>query len=205
MKNAKHFTSTDPGVGLLLKIHMNVRVSVFHCLFREKNLANSFPFSNTCIFFSFILSVSFLVTVFGSLVSSRRQQINDTACDCNLHARKCRFNMELFKLSGRKSGGVCTNCRHNTAGRHCHYCKEGFYRDTDKPISHRKACKRKGVSQNISSEFHFSFLAMFFPSSLSLPFLSLRLFRSCSRIPLGHKETRTTLLCSMCESDVAGN
>lgn len=33
--------------------------------------------------------------------------------------------MELFKLSGRKSGGVCLNCRHNTAGRHCHYCKEG--------------------------------------------------------------------------------
>ncbi|KAI6075577.1 Netrin-1 [Aix galericulata] len=49
--------------------------------------------------------------------------------------------MELYKLSGRKSGGVCLNCRHNTAGRHCHYCKEGFYRDLSKPISHRKACK----------------------------------------------------------------
>ena len=35
VKNARHFTSTDPGVELLLKIHMNVRVSVFHCLFRE--------------------------------------------------------------------------------------------------------------------------------------------------------------------------
>ncbi|KFV73066.1 Netrin-1, partial [Struthio camelus australis] len=64
-----------------------------------------------------------------------------TACNCNLHARRCRFNMELYKLSGRKSGGVCLNCRHNTAGRHCHYCKEGFYRDLTKPISHRKACK----------------------------------------------------------------
>ncbi|KAL4700518.1 hypothetical protein H8959_014522 [Pygathrix nigripes] len=63
------------------------------------------------------------------------------ACNCNLHARRCRFNMELYKLSGRKSGGVCLNCRHNTAGRHCHYCKEGYYRDMGKPISHRKACK----------------------------------------------------------------
>ncbi|XP_042610996.1 LOW QUALITY PROTEIN: netrin-1 [Cyprinus carpio] len=63
------------------------------------------------------------------------------ACNCNLHARRCRFNMELYKLSGRKSGGVCLNCRHNTAGRHCHYCKEGYYRDMSKPISHRKACK----------------------------------------------------------------
>nr|XP_032836253.1 netrin-1-like [Petromyzon marinus]XP_032836260.1 netrin-1-like [Petromyzon marinus]XP_032836268.1 netrin-1-like [Petromyzon marinus]XP_032836276.1 netrin-1-like [Petromyzon marinus]XP_032836284.1 netrin-1-like [Petromyzon marinus]XP_032836291.1 netrin-1-like [Petromyzon marinus]XP_032836298.1 netrin-1-like [Petromyzon marinus]XP_032836306.1 netrin-1-like [Petromyzon marinus]XP_032836310.1 netrin-1-like [Petromyzon marinus] len=63
------------------------------------------------------------------------------ACNCNLHARKCRFNMELYKLSGRKSGGICLNCRHNTAGRHCHYCKEGFYRDLGKHISDRKACK----------------------------------------------------------------
>ena len=66
---------------------------------------------------------------------------SSTACNCNLHARRCRFNMELYKLSGRKSGGVCLNCRHNTAGRHCHYCKEGYYRDLSKPISHRKACK----------------------------------------------------------------
>lgn len=49
--------------------------------------------------------------------------------------------MELYKLSGRVSGGVCLKCRHNTAGRHCHYCKEGFYRDSTKPITHRKACK----------------------------------------------------------------
>nr|XP_033819514.1 netrin-3 [Geotrypetes seraphini]XP_033819515.1 netrin-3 [Geotrypetes seraphini] len=63
------------------------------------------------------------------------------ACSCNLHARRCRFNMELYKLSGRKSGGVCLNCRHNTAGRHCHYCKEGFYRDMSKTITDRKACK----------------------------------------------------------------
>ncbi|XP_031417377.1 netrin 2 [Clupea harengus] len=62
-------------------------------------------------------------------------------CNCNLHARRCRFNMELYKLSGRKSGGVCMNCRHNTAGRHCHYCKEGFYRDMARPITHRRACK----------------------------------------------------------------
>ncbi|KAJ4944423.1 hypothetical protein JOQ06_012967, partial [Pogonophryne albipinna] len=67
--------------------------------------------------------------------------MNILSCNCNLHARRCRFNMELYKLSGRKSGGVCLNCRHNTAGRHCHYCKEGYYRDLSKPISHRKACK----------------------------------------------------------------
>ncbi|KAH8009577.1 hypothetical protein HPB51_018270 [Rhipicephalus microplus] len=60
--------------------------------------------------------------------------------------RRCRFNMELYKLSGRQSGGVCLNCRHNTAGRHCHYCKEGYYRDHSKPITHRKACRVFSVS-----------------------------------------------------------
>lgn len=64
-----------------------------------------------------------------------------SACNCNLHARQCRFNMELFKLSGDKSGGVCFKCRHNTDGRNCHYCREGFYRDPTKSITHRRACK----------------------------------------------------------------
>ncbi|EZA51122.1 Netrin-1 [Ooceraea biroi] len=49
--------------------------------------------------------------------------------------------MELYKLSGRVSGGVCLQCRHFTAGRHCHYCREGYYRDPARPITHRKACK----------------------------------------------------------------
>ncbi|XP_013172546.1 PREDICTED: netrin-B-like isoform X1 [Papilio xuthus] len=62
-------------------------------------------------------------------------------CNCNGHARRCRFNMELYKLSGRASGGVCLKCRHYTAGRHCHYCREGYYRDPAKPITHKKACK----------------------------------------------------------------
>ncbi|XP_019717995.1 netrin-1 isoform X2 [Hippocampus comes] len=78
--------------------------------------------------------------------ATAREANECVACNCNLHARRCRFNMELYKLSGRKSGGVCLNCRHNTAGRHCHYCKEGYYRDLSKPISHRKACKEIPVT-----------------------------------------------------------
>lgn len=74
---------------------------------------------------------------------------SSAACNCNLHARRCRFNMELYKLSGRKSGGVCMNCRHNTAGRHCHYCKEGFYRDMARPITHRRACKGKRPTEKV--------------------------------------------------------
>ncbi|KAH8276094.1 hypothetical protein KR018_007421 [Drosophila ironensis] len=62
-------------------------------------------------------------------------------CNCNKHARQCRFNMEIFRLSQGVSGGVCQNCRHSTTGRNCHQCKEGFYRDITKPLTHRKVCK----------------------------------------------------------------
>lgn len=65
------------------------------------------------------------------------------ACQCNGHSRSCRFNMELYKLSGMRSGGVCIRCRHNTAGRHCHHCREGFYRDSKLPAGHKRVCKRE--------------------------------------------------------------
>ncbi|KAK6645577.1 hypothetical protein RUM43_001854 [Polyplax serrata] len=57
--------------------------------------------------------------------------------------------MELYKLSGKVSGGVCLKCRHFTAGRFCHYCKEGYYRDPTKPITHRKACKDVLVNDSL--------------------------------------------------------
>uniref|UniRef100_A0A3B3C0X2 Netrin 5 n=1 Tax=Oryzias melastigma TaxID=30732 RepID=A0A3B3C0X2_ORYME len=63
------------------------------------------------------------------------------ACECNGHSNKCRFSMEVFLQSGRKSGGVCQKCRHNTAGRHCQYCQNGYTRDHSKALSHRKACQ----------------------------------------------------------------
>ncbi|KAH8295550.1 hypothetical protein KR044_011464 [Drosophila immigrans] len=62
-------------------------------------------------------------------------------CNCNNHARQCRFNMEIFRLTQGGSGGVCQNCRHSTMGRNCDQCKEGYYRDPTKALSHRKVCK----------------------------------------------------------------
>ncbi|CAF1145004.1 unnamed protein product [Adineta steineri] len=63
------------------------------------------------------------------------------ACNCNNHSRQCRFNKELYLLSGRKSGGICIQCKHNTVGRYCSYCKETFYRDPNLPITHPEICK----------------------------------------------------------------
>ncbi|XP_053716140.1 netrin-1 [Synchiropus splendidus] len=63
------------------------------------------------------------------------------ACECNGHSSKCRFSMEVFQQSGRRSGGVCQKCRHHTAGRHCQYCQNGYTRDHTKPLHHRQACQ----------------------------------------------------------------
>ena len=63
------------------------------------------------------------------------------ACNCNNHSRQCRFNKELYLLSGRKSGGICVQCKHNTAGRHCNYCKETYYQDPNLSLTHPEICK----------------------------------------------------------------
>jgi len=77
--------------------------------------------------------------------------------------------MELYKLSGRKSGGVCLNCRHNTAGRHCHYCKEGYYRDLGKPITHRKACKGRRGEAPAPPLSSYIYLSIYICLSVYLP------------------------------------
>lgn len=66
-----------------------------------------------------------------------------TACNCNLHSTKCIFSKELYDQSGRLTGGVCVNCRHNTAGTNCQNCADGYYRDLSVPLTHRQACKGK--------------------------------------------------------------
>ncbi|CAI4225551.1 unnamed protein product [Auanema sp. JU1783] len=64
-----------------------------------------------------------------------------SVCNCNMHAKRCRFDNEIFKMSGYRSGGVCINCKHNTIGRNCHLCKPGYYRDSTSPLTSRRACK----------------------------------------------------------------
>ncbi|MEE6502099.1 hypothetical protein FKM82_004410 [Ascaphus truei] len=62
-------------------------------------------------------------------------------CRCHSHALSCRFDLSVWLSSGRRSGGVCENCQHNTEGYHCQRCKSGYYRDRREPISSPAACK----------------------------------------------------------------
>ena len=61
-------------------------------------------------------------------------------CSCSGHSDECYFDQDVFDRSGGVSGGVCLNCKHNTKGRFCHQCAEGFYRTPNTPIDSPDAC-----------------------------------------------------------------
>uniref|UniRef100_A0A8C3VB94 Netrin-4 n=1 Tax=Catharus ustulatus TaxID=91951 RepID=A0A8C3VB94_CATUS len=62
-------------------------------------------------------------------------------CRCHNHAESCHFELSVWLASGKRTGGVCDSCQHNTEGHRCQRCKPGFYRDRGKPMSSPDACK----------------------------------------------------------------
>uniref|UniRef100_A0A8C3VBB7 Netrin 4 n=1 Tax=Catharus ustulatus TaxID=91951 RepID=A0A8C3VBB7_CATUS len=58
-----------------------------------------------------------------------------TGCRCHNHAESCHFELSVWLASGKRTGGVCDSCQHNTEGHRCQRCKPGFYRDRGKPMS----------------------------------------------------------------------
>uniref|UniRef100_A0A670XZK0 Netrin-4 n=1 Tax=Pseudonaja textilis TaxID=8673 RepID=A0A670XZK0_PSETE len=62
-------------------------------------------------------------------------------CRCHHHADSCHFDQRVWLASGKKSGGICDNCKHNTEGFRCQRCKPGFYRDKDKSMTSPDICK----------------------------------------------------------------
>lgn len=72
--------------------------------------------------------------------ATRQKPFECKKCNCNGHSTECYFDQEVYERSGKVSGGMCYNCKHNTTGRFCHQCAEGSYRTPDTPISSPNAC-----------------------------------------------------------------
>ncbi|XP_039604526.1 laminin subunit beta-3 [Polypterus senegalus] len=69
-------------------------------------------------------------------------------CDCNNHSERCHFDPAVFEASGMVSGGVCDNCQHYTTGRKCEKCRQFYYRNPLRHITHPEACLRCNCSTN---------------------------------------------------------
>ncbi|KAG7493179.1 netrin-4-like isoform X1 [Solea senegalensis] len=69
-------------------------------------------------------------------------------CECHGHSDSCHFSRRAWLSSGGTSGGVCDDCRHNTAGRRCQRCRHGYHRHLSLPLSSAHACTRCRCDQH---------------------------------------------------------
>lgn len=124
-------------------------------------------------------------------------------CRCHNHADSCHFDLSVWLASGKRSGGVCNNCKHNTEGHRCQRCKPGYYRDRGKPMSSTEVCKRKwlllhvvktnehrGIPKRMIKEISNSYRSN---SWVLLPFLCI-VFLNHSFLVRGHRPDFLCLL-----------
>ncbi|XP_062309966.1 laminin subunit beta-3-like [Osmerus eperlanus] len=63
-------------------------------------------------------------------------------CECNNHAQRCHFDRAVYELSGRRSGGVCEGCMHQTTGPKCDRCAPGYQPNPRSSMDRPDACIR---------------------------------------------------------------
>lgn len=66
-----------------------------------------------------------------------------SGCECNSHARRCRFDPAVYETSGQRSGGVCEGCMHHTTGPKCDHCAPGYQPNPRSKMDRPDACIRK--------------------------------------------------------------
>ncbi|XP_054475687.1 LOW QUALITY PROTEIN: laminin subunit beta-4 [Anoplopoma fimbria] len=61
-------------------------------------------------------------------------------CNCNGHSDSCHFDATRFEATGRLSGGVCEDCRHDRIGSQCERCRPFLYQDPQRETDDPHAC-----------------------------------------------------------------
>ncbi|CAF1229554.1 unnamed protein product, partial [Didymodactylos carnosus] len=128
--------------------------------------------------------------------ATQRDANECVVCNCNNHSEKCRFNLELYKLSGHKSGSVCLACQHNTAGRNCQYCQEGYYKNKYELMTSASVCR--GRSCHYCQEGYYR--------DISLAINHPKVCKECNCHPVGSRGktcNQTTGQC-ICKDGVTG-
>ncbi|XP_069007880.1 laminin subunit beta-3 [Embiotoca jacksoni] len=64
------------------------------------------------------------------------------SCECNKHSHRCHFDWAVYEASGRRSGGVCEDCMHHTAGTKCDQCAPGYQPNPRSQMDRPDACIR---------------------------------------------------------------
>lgn len=52
-------------------------------------------------------------------------------CDCNGLADSCYFDADELERTNGLHGGICVDCKENTAGNHCELCMPNFYKNSE--------------------------------------------------------------------------
>lgn len=70
------------------------------------------------------------------------------ACNCYGHSDECVYDEEVNRMGlsidihgNYEGGGVCQNCRDNTAGTNCDKCMPGYYRPRGRALDDRYVCE----------------------------------------------------------------